>query len=284
MRIHHLDCGSLCPLSERLVNGAGSLFARGSMVCHCLLLETSSGLVLVDTGLGLGDCAAPAERLGRAFVAITKPALDPTQTAARQVERLGFQRRDVRHIVVTHLDLDHAGGLGDFPDARVHIYRPEHQAAMARASGNERHRYKPLQWAHGPAWALYDTHGEPWFGFSCVRALEGLPPEILLVPLVGHTRGHAGIAVDTGDGWLLHAGDAYFFHGEVEPVAPSCPPGLSLFQRLVEVDRASRLANQARLRTLARDHGDEVRITCAHDPEELTRCLARTEPAHAVAA
>ena len=37
----------------------------------------------------------------------------------------------------------------------------------------------------------------------------------------------------------------------------------------MEVDRAARLANQTRLRTLARAHGDEVRIFCAHDAVEF---------------
>jgi glyoxylase-like metal-dependent hydrolase (beta-lactamase superfamily II) len=36
-----------------------------------------------------------------------------------QVQRLGFDPRDVRHIVLTHLDFDHAGGLDDFPHATV---------------------------------------------------------------------------------------------------------------------------------------------------------------------
>jgi dihydrofolate reductase len=35
--------------------------------------------------------------------------------------------------------------------------------------------------------------GEPWFGFERVRPLDGLPPEIALIPLIGHTFGHAGV-------------------------------------------------------------------------------------------
>ena len=40
-------------------------------------------------------------------------------------------------------------------------------------------------------------------------------------------------------------------------------------------DNSARVANQARLRELARDHGDEVRLFCAHDPVELEREQAR---------
>ena len=43
------------------------------------------------------------------------------------------------------------------------------------------------------------------------------------MPLVGHSRGHTGIAIHGDEGWLLHCGDAYFHHGEVA-TPPACPP------------------------------------------------------------
>jgi hypothetical protein len=53
MKIHHLNAGTMCPDSARLVNGSGGLFSRARLVCHLLLMETSEGHVLVDTGLGV---------------------------------------------------------------------------------------------------------------------------------------------------------------------------------------------------------------------------------------
>jgi glyoxylase-like metal-dependent hydrolase (beta-lactamase superfamily II) len=176
----------------------------------------------------------------------------------------------VRHILVTHLDVDHTGGLPDFPTAKVHVHAAEHAGAIARATLLEKSRYRPAHWAHNPSWVLHGEAGEPWFGFACVRDLRGLPPEILLIPLVGHTRGHAGVAVSTPDGWLLHAGDAYFHHGELSPEVRA-PRGVVLFQRITAFDDAARLHNQARLRELCRDHGKEVRVISAHDVVELER-------------
>ena len=50
-------------------------------------------------------------------------------------------------------------------------------------------------------------------GFERVRQLSGVPPEVLLVPLPGHTLGHAGVAIErTSGNWVLQAGDAYFYH------------------------------------------------------------------------
>src|SRR6185295_19585908 len=124
MRVHHINTGTMCPIGQRFVNGTGSMFKRARMVCHCLLIETNDGLALVDTGIGLDDIANPP-RLGPKWVRQTTPRLDPAETAVRQVEALGYSRDDVRHLLLTHLDRDHAGGIPDFPNAKVHVHRRE---------------------------------------------------------------------------------------------------------------------------------------------------------------
>jgi glyoxylase-like metal-dependent hydrolase (beta-lactamase superfamily II) len=275
MKVHHLNCGTMRPFGGRLVSGVGPLLATAELVCHCLLIETDHGLVLVDSGLGTGDVTNPDATLTRRWRQRSRPVLDIAETALHQVERLGFDAADVRHVVLTHLDLDHGGGLRDFPDAQVHVLRTELEAALAARSGTERTRYPRLQWSHGPRWAPHDPQGEEWFGFQAVRDLPGLPAEILLVPLIGHTVGHTGVAVRESDRWLLHAGDAYFFHGEMHPDAPWCSPALRVMQNLVETAQGLRLTNQERLRELVRAHGDEVTVFNAHDPVQL-RAAQRT--------
>ncbi|WP_433288668.1 MBL fold metallo-hydrolase [Pseudonocardia sp. CA-142604] len=269
MKVHHLNCATMRPFGGRLVSGTGPVLATAELVCHCLLIETDNGLVLVDSGLGTGDVADPDATLTRGWRRLARPVLDIAETALHQVEALGFHASDVRHVVLTHLDLDHGGGLRDFPDAQVHVLRTELEAARGARSGSERTRYPRGQWAHGPKWAPHDPQGEEWFGFHAVRDIPGLPPEILLVPLIGHTVGHTGVAVRGDDRWLLHAGDAYFFHAEMRPDAPWCTPGLRVMQRQVETARGLRLANQERLRELVRAHGDEVTVFNAHDPVQL---------------
>ena len=267
VRIHHINAATMCPISARLVNGKGGWLAPARMVCHCLLVETADGLILVDTGIGSADVADPAGRLGKLFLRVARPVCDPEEIALEQVKRLGFRPEEVRHLVPTHLDLDHAGGFGDFPWASVHVFAAEHEAAMNPRTANERRRYRAVHWAHGPTWVLRPADGEDWRGFRGVQAIEG-NPDVLLIPLEGHTRGHCGVAVRTGSGWLVHAGDAYFHHDEMSTDAPRCPPGLRLFQRIVAVDNPRRLANQARLRELVGGNAD-VRVHCAHDPDEL---------------
>ena len=258
----------MCPLGSKFLAGQGGLLEPAKLVCHCLLIEAGDQLVLVDTGFGTGDAGDPG-RLGQPFRALVRPRCELGETAARQIEGLGLDPADVRHIVVTHLDLDHAGGLGDFPEAEVHVFAAELAAAQAPPL-RQRARYVSAQWEHGPKWAEYEVDGDRWFGFEKVRLLPGLDSEVAMVPLLGHTAGHVGIAIDAGERWLLHCGDAYFHRGEV--ATPNhCPPGLALFQNLTQHEGKTRRDNQERLRELAREHGDEVRLICSHDPVELDR-------------
>jgi glyoxylase-like metal-dependent hydrolase (beta-lactamase superfamily II) len=259
----------MCPRGARLVSGSGGLLAPARIVAHCLLVEAGDQLVLVDTGLGTADVSDPG-RLGLPFLTIVRPDPSPEEPAVRQIAALGLDPADVRNVVVTHLDVDHAGGLGDFPDAEVHLYAPELPAAMS-PSLRERGRYVAAHWAHGPRWVEHVVDGDDWFGFESVRLLPGLDADVVLVPLLGHSAGHAGVAVRTGQGWLLHCGDAYFHRGQVATPPSSCPPGLRLFQAVTGHDNATRHRNTERLRELAERHGDEVRLVCSHDPVEYER-------------
>lgn len=267
---HKIPLLTLLGISSYLTKDNQSAFSPGKMICHCLLIESNEGLILVDTGIGLQDVAEPKARLGGLFTLLARPRLDPEETAARQVVKLGFKLDDVRHIVVTHLDLDHAGGLPDFPKAKVHVFEPEYKAAMNPLTLAENKRYRSVHWQHKPDWEIHSLQeGEPWFGFNKVRAIVGTNSEVLLIPVTGHTRGHCAVAVKVPGGWLVHCGDAYFFHGEMSPDGYSCPVGLRLFQHIVQTDGQTRIDNQDRLRKLAKAHSNEVKLFCAHDPVEL---------------
>ncbi len=146
----------------------------------------------------------------------------------------------------------------------------EREAAERKGRGFiAKRRYRPAQWHDVRDWRTYADGGERWFEFEGARSLEGLPPEILMVPMPGHTWGHAAIAVDTGSGWVLNAGDAYFYRRELDSDRRRCTPGLRLYQTMMDTDRELRFANQERLRDLKRAHGGDVTIFCSHDEKEL---------------
>jgi glyoxylase-like metal-dependent hydrolase (beta-lactamase superfamily II) len=274
MKIHYLNCGTDCPLGGRLFDGISKgPFAKIS--CAAQLIETNDGLVLIDTGYGVQDVRRPHPRLSRTFHALLNIKFRIEETAIHQVRALGFSPADVRHIILTHLDFDHAGGIEDFPNARVHVMEVERDAAEKKRRGFiASRRYRPVQWDDVRDWRTYQSGGERWFGFEAVRDLDGLPPEFLIVPLPGHTWGHAGVAIQHGARWVLNAGDSYFFREEMNIERPRCTAGLSAYQSLMEVDRTKRLDNQARLRELKRQQGGELTIFCSHDAVELAAMQA----------
>ena len=165
-----------------------------------------------------------------------KPVFDHDETALRQVERLGFTRDDVRHIVVTHFDMDHIGGISDFPDAQIHATAAEVQGAVQTRRSERRSASAPAQWAHGPKLVEHDPDGEKWRGFAAAKELDEIAPGIVLVSLPGHTRGHACIAVDAGHRWVLHCGDAFYHPGTLDGHS-KVPAPIKVIEPLLAFDR-----------------------------------------------
>ena len=159
MRVHHLSCGSMCPFGALFDGFSKGLHAH--LVCHCLLIETDrDGLVLVDTGFGEQDLRRHDSRIATFFRLFNNIQRRPELSALAQVQRLGFQAQDVRHIVLTHLDFDHAGGLTDFPHAQVHVMQQELETIRHRDGWLQQRRYRPAQWPAQAHWQSYRAQGD----------------------------------------------------------------------------------------------------------------------------
>jgi len=252
MRVHHVVAGVVRP---RFVPRA---------ICHVLVCEHADGLVLVDSGFGTADLADP-RRLGP-MGRLLRPDCDPSTTALAAVLALGHAAADVTHVVLTHLDLDHAGGLSDFPHAVVHTTAQEWEAATVGTGMRERPRYRPVQWQTTSDVRRYGGAGDAWqHGLTGHEVLPG----ITLVPMTGHTRGHAAVAVQAEDGLVVHAGDAAFdgsVFGAVDPVTGEPlgrVPHLRAFEKVAARKPLRVRRNHAALRRLAADPG--ITVVTAHD-------------------
>ncbi len=252
MRVEHLNGAVMNPLT------------LPGLPAHVLLCHADDGLVLVDTGFGTADLADPATRLGPVRN-LLRPELDPERTVVRQLAARGHAPEDVAHVVLTHLDIDHAGGLSDFPHATVHTTADEHAAAVTAPDALDRRRYRPVQLEHGPRFSLHVGRGDEWrLGLTGHEVVPG----ITLVPMPGHSRGHAVVAVDADDHTVVHAGDAAFDASTIADTTPSGRPltparSARAFEMVVGRDRRRILANHRALRRLA--SLPDVLVVPAHD-------------------
>ena len=247
--VRHLNCGTLHAPPNPAVG------------CHCLLLEDAAGLALIDTGIGLKDIADPVGRIGAAAIAAAGFQFRWADTAVRQLERLGHDPAAVRHVVLTHADHDHVGGLADFPAATVHLSAEEHADIIAGHL-----RFSAAQFSHGPKWQPCSADATvDWFGLPARPLPLGFASDVLLVPLFGHTHGHCGVAVRQADRWLLHVGDAYYLR--VELTTDDHP--VWALSAAMALDDAARRASLAHLRRLHRDHAGEVAMVGYHDRDEF---------------
>lgn len=234
-----------------------------ALLCHVLLVETDDGLVLVDTGFGIQDCLDPG-RVGL-FRHVLRPAFLQAETAARQIEQLGYRTSDVRHIVLTHFDFDHIGGIADFPEAHLHVTAAEARGAIhapcPRATAISTRTVGPRPEAGGAR-----SRREPWRGFASAKPLDSIGTGVVLVPMPGHTRGHAAVAVDAGHRWVLHCGDAFYHRGTLDGRF-RVPFVMRAEEKLLSYNRNQLRDNQARIVELHRRHDPDLLIVCAHDPD-----------------
>lgn len=257
MKVHHINGAIMTPP------------VVGRIVAHVLLVEHPTGLVLVDAGFGRAD-QADRSRIGP-MRALLRPSHEDADTAAAAVERLGHRPEDVTDVVLTHLDLDHAGGIADFPGARVHTTAAEHRAALPRPRGRDALRYRPAQLLHDARWEIHQGPGDPWSEPASGVRLSGIEvlPGITMLPTHGHTRGHTAVAVQSDRGLLVHAGDAVFDGSvltDVDPAGRRMRPlrVLRAFEQVIAHDRSRIAGNHAALRHL-HTSGEAVVIP-AHDP------------------
>ncbi len=248
MKLHHLNCGIL----HAPPNPAAA--------CHCLLLEQSGRLVLVDAGIGLHDIAERQTRIGQERIDAAGYQFQESLTALRQIEQMGFDADQVTDIVLSHGDPDHAGGLTDFPAAVVHL---SHEELTEIEGGNP--RYSAAQFAHSPNLVTHANSGETWFGLEARRVslFDGI--ETYLIPLFGHTLGHCGFAVQGATGWHFYVGDAYYLR--IELTTDDHP--VSALAAQFAVDDTLRQESIEKLRRLTRDHGNAITLHGYHDFEEF---------------
>ena len=182
-------------------------------VVSYLVEHPAAGAVLIDTGLHPSCAVDPKQNLGRVG-ALAFPGLkmEPKQAVTEQLRARGIENADVKLVVMTHLHIDHASAMSEFPNATFVFSAREWEAATE--ARNWQHGYRTRQFDHGFDYRTIDFEGSlvtdsyATFGRSIDLLGDG---SIRAVYTPGHTHGHMSVVLRLGDGReALVAGDAIY--------------------------------------------------------------------------
>lgn len=167
-------------------------------------LQNREHTVLVDTGV---SSPLPA---GRSLPGYTDPA--------ELLARIGLRARDIRHVILTHLHWDHAGGVSLFPNATFYVQRREYEFWIEDPVS----RRPPLRaFADPPGLALLKSIR----GSRRLVLLDGdsqILPGITCLLAPGHSPALQAVAVETSSGTAVVASDCAHMFENFEREWPSC--------------------------------------------------------------
>jgi glyoxylase-like metal-dependent hydrolase (beta-lactamase superfamily II) len=198
MSIHSLPTGVNHRTAAFAYRG-GSPWDKRDSVSTAVLVRHPRGDVLIDTGIG----RTIAQQM-RAFPFLFRlgTELERLRPAADQLDSTGYDRRQLRYILLTHAHWDHVSGVPDFPGVPVLI------------TGPERRFMDEGSWATADAKSMkanfqeYAFDGGPYLGFTQSHDLYG-DGSIVIVPTPGHTPGSVAVFV------TLSEGTRYAFVGDL---------------------------------------------------------------------
>ena len=252
IKVHILPCGSTVvdealPFSNKSSNPlAFTGIMRGQehkvkVPVTAYLIEHSDGLVLVDTGwdTAIREDARKYEGLANYFA--SPGQLPEGEAVTEHLERLGYKPSDIDYCIMTHMDIDHAGGIGLVKDAR-HIMT---SAAEWTAASGLNPRYLKRLWKNIDIETFpdekYDLFGDK---------------KVVLFPMHGHSAGMTAVRVGTKDKYLIIAGDAGYGRASWEQLVL---PG-------VEWNRREALHSLRKLQKFGNDENC-IGILMTHDTE-----------------
>jgi N-acyl homoserine lactone hydrolase len=168
------------------------------------------GPILIDTGFHPSVAANPQANLGRLSRFTFKGIqMTPEQAASAQLRKRGIEPATVKVVLMTHLHIDHASAISEFPDSTFVVSKAEWAAASDQG---QFHGYVKRQFDHGFDYRLLDFEGgdaESFSGFARSFDIFG-DGSVRAVYTPGHTLGHMSIVLRTGRGEVLVAGDAIY--------------------------------------------------------------------------
>ena len=178
------------------------------------------GPILIDTGFHPSVAVKPQANLGRlSQFTFRDIQMKPEQAAPAQLRERGIEPSAVKFVLMTHLHVDHASAISEFPDSTFVVSAAEWAAASEHG---QFHGYVKRQFDHGFDYRLLDFEGpgaESFSGFARSFDLFG-DGTVRAVYTPGHTLGHMSIVLRTGRGEVLVAADAIYLRRTLDENRP----------------------------------------------------------------
>jgi N-acyl homoserine lactone hydrolase len=230
MRIHILECGRVRIKRSQAI-GVGHGLARRLrplfdsewtdwLPIHAYAIEHVDGVVIVDAGGNAGLMKLP--RWHPYFRFAVQFDIDREQELGSRLKALGIGAKDIRTVVLTHMHIDHDGGLSDLADAE--IWADPGELAAASGLRGELGGYLPQRWPRDfdPQPLRFEDVAIGPFERSRRITRDGA---ITAVPTPGHTPHHVSVLAETEGGRVLFTGDAIYSEanfraGLIDGVAP----------------------------------------------------------------
>jgi glyoxylase-like metal-dependent hydrolase (beta-lactamase superfamily II) len=211
--------------TDAAIRAAFSQLSAPIFSFNCLYLHTPTHHILIDTGEGYH----PPKPHGHLLDGMKQAGIMPEQ---------------IDTLVMTHLHIDHFGGMVDdegaliYPNARLVITRREWEHAMREdfLATQDEYTANMLRRALEP----YAQAGK----LDLLEDGDQIAPGIHLVAMPGHTPGHAGVSIMSGNSRLLHIGDAAHVPLQMQSVGSSpradADPEIAAVTRRAVFERAAK--------------------------------------------
>ena len=169
---------------------------RVDLDVNLLLVKTKDKNILIDTGIG----DALTDRMRKIY------GMEKKSNLSEGLAMFGVKPEDIDVVVLTHLHLDHAGGVVRFNE----------KGEKVPAFPNAKHIVQSQEWndALVPDERTLATYfPENFFVLEetkLVEVVDGeeeVEPGIEVIPTGGHTRGHQAVMIETEDAKILGPGD-----------------------------------------------------------------------------